>query len=307
MNGSDFKVDAGQALALGGWSPALGAALREHRPASLELQAHVHDLAPFAGAVDSVEHLRLAGRAEDGRIDAITGLDAFAHLRSLEIRSPVRQGLGPAHLPHLERCALHWQAGCEVLSAAPSVESLVLWGYRKPGLAELPVSGSLGQLWLSKPAVTSLAGLGVAASLAELRITDARALGSLDGLEAVPLVSIHVETAPRLDDIAALGRSSRLRAVRLVGTSVSVDLAPLATISTLRRLHAGGPRMPPLDWPAMLGLPEVAFVSGGWDAAVADEHRLRASVPAGRRIVRFDPVRKRGVQPLVVEVANDGH
>lgn len=85
----------------------------------------------------------------------------------------------------------------------------MLWGYRKPGLAELPVSGSLRKLWLSKPAATSLAGIGVAASLAELRITDARALGRLDGIEVLPLASVDIETAPRLADVAAMGRSSR--------------------------------------------------------------------------------------------------
>ena len=301
-----FKVDEGKAFVVGGWSKELEAALRQAQPRSMELQARVHDLRQFAGAVDSVTSLQLSGSAEEARIESLVGLEAFVHLQALEIRSPVKQGLQAVHLPHLKRCALCWQPGCELLTAAPSVESLLLWAYRQPSLAELPVSASLRELWLSRPAIANLAGIGAASSLTELRITHARALSSLDGVEALRLVAVDIEAAPKLEDIAALGRLNTVRSVRLLGASAAINLAPLASVNTLKWLHAGGPRMPPLDWPGLLALPGLSFVSGTWDPGVVGEARLRASVPAARQITRFDPVKKRGVTPLVIELADAG-
>jgi hypothetical protein len=303
---SPFRIGDGKAFVDGGWSEELAAALRVAQPSSMELQAHVHDLRRFSGAVDSVVHLKLAGRAEDAKIDSIAGLEVFARLQSLEIRSPVKRGLLPVALPHLKQCALHWQPGCEVFTANPSVESLALMAYAASSLAELRVSDGLRKLWLSKPAVLDLTGLRAASSLEQLRVTDARSLARLEGVEALRLTSIDIETAPRLLDVSALGRLGSLRTLRLVGTAASVDLAPLASIKTLQWLHAGGPRMPPLDWPGLLALPGLSFVSGTWDPGVVDEARLRALVPAARQITRFDPVKKRGVTPLLIELADAG-
>jgi hypothetical protein len=268
----------------------------------LELSAPRHDLGLFAGHVDSVKTLRLAGSAENGRIDTVTGLGALPGLESLEIQVPVKRGLEAAELPHLKSCALSWQAGCEVLTGIPSLRALVLRGFGAPSLKALQVPKGLTDLWLDRPALLSLEGVASMPALRVLRISNAKALASLQGLGGGELDAIDIEKAPLLQDITALSRAPSVRQVRLVGTSTAIDLRPLAGLTALRRLHAGGPGMPALDWMALLKLPALEFVSGGWDPGQASEADLRSQVPPGRHVTRFSPVPKRGVQPLIVEI-----
>lgn len=297
-----YRIDAHQGYLVG---PPTDEAIRElqiHRPPRLELVGERHDLRPYGVVRDAVRVLSIAGSIESGRIASLDGFDALAHIEVLEIAGKVKGGFDASALHSLCKVDLHWQPSVNDVLALSSLEHVTVRGYAGTDLTALRASPSVESLWLATPAVQELTGLEAFTGLARLRLSRARRLQSLQGVQHPALRVLEIDDARALTDLSALADAG-LERLALVSIAASASLEPLSRLPMLRELVVGGTNAPDIDWRAVLALPRLCKVAAMWDPVGHPEQALRAAVPAGRSITRFDPIPGTERRALVVELA----
>lgn len=299
---SAYKVTPELAYICGSWSSELPDLFREHHPERVELVGDWSDLSPFEGIVDSVESLRIAGTIESGKIESIRNISVFRRLKRLDLASKVKAGFDVGGLPHLEEVDVSWQPEVLELLALPTMRAATMKAFSGEDLSCLPRNNVMSRIWLVSPAVETLVGLGSFSQLSELRISDARKLRTLQGVEGCGLSSINIENARKLTDLGAVTSLQGLERLILVSIASDADVSRLAGLSNLRVLQVGGKGVPVIDWIAAMSLPHVEKVFAWWDPAVVSESQIREALRPGRQISKFDPVVKRGKTPLFVEI-----
>lgn len=299
----DFRIADGTAFVTGAWSQTLAQALCSEAPTRLELVGDWPDLSVFDGQVASVEQLKLAGTLENGKVRALDGLRVFSGLQRLTLAttpaSPPADADDLAVLGRLSGLDAPWQGWLRHALTSPNLHSAILRGYTEADLAGLPASASLRSLWLQRPALHSLAGIAGFSALAELRITDAAKLASIEGLGALPLEVLDIENAKSLTDASPVARLTGLRRLRIVNAAVDVDLAGLAALESL---HIGGKNASAIDWPTAMALPQLRKAFAWWEPARHGEADIRDAVGAGRRILKFDAIGGKTRKTLFVEI-----
>lgn len=299
----DFRIADGTAFVTGAWSETLARALRSEAPTRLELVGDWPDLSVFAGQVASVEQLKLAGTLDNGKVRALDGLRVFTGLQRLTLAttpaSPPADADDLAVLGRLSGLDAPWQGWLTHALASPKLHAVILRGYTGVDLAALPASATLRSLWLQRPAVHGLTGIAGLSALAELRITDAAKLASLEGVGALPLEVLDIENAKSLSDASAVARLTGLRRLRLVNAAADVELSGLVALESL---HIGGKNAAAIDWPTAMALPQLRKVFAWWEPARHGEAEIRGAVGAGRRLVKFDAIGGKTRKTLFVEI-----
>lgn len=300
--GEAWRVDGESAYIAGPCTDALLDALALHRPSQVELAADWPTLAPLAVVGDQLTALTVTAVPVTGKTGPVAGLEALPALRTLEISGKPRGGLQLAGLPLLERLHLHWQRGAEQAFALPMLRHLTLRGYGPPDLASVPAGSSLSSLWLANTGIGSLRGLERLERLADLRISRARDLATLDGLQRCPLQTLDVDDARALAEVQALA-GMPLTGVWLRHVCEGACLSMLPSMPNIETWIVAGPRAPLFDWQDALAHPRLRKVAGWWRPDELPESTMRAMAAAGRRITRFDAAPGRDLRHLVVEMA----
>jgi hypothetical protein len=300
----DFRIADGTAFVAGAWSDSLAQVLRSEAPTRLELVGDWPDLSVFDGQVASVTELTLAGTLENGKVRTLDGLRVFTALQRLTLATtpkPTPAGADDlAVLGRLTSLDAPWQGWMARAVFSPNMRSIILRGFPEPDLAGIPASSSLESLWLQRPAIQRLSGIARLSGLAELRITDATKLVSLDELETLRLGALDIENAKSLTDASAVAHAINLRRLRIVNAAIEVDLAKLTALETL---HIGGKSAPAIDWPSAMVLPRLRKAFAWWEPARHSEEQIRNALGAGRRIVKFDAMGGKTRKTLFVDIA----
>lgn len=298
---SAHRIDADVGYIVGTPTDDALRALQAHRPQRLELVGERHDLGVFAPVGQAVRVLKLSGSIETGRLDAVEGLAVFPNLEVLEIGAKVKRGVDTTALIALQRADLHWQPGADAALDRASLRHLTLRGFNGADLTKLPGSPTLESLWLANPALETLEGLDAFARLSRVRITRARKLQSLHGVQRTALQALEVDDSRALSDLSAIqGLPLQRLALLSIASTASLDVA--CTLPALRELVIGGANAPDIDWLSVLALPSVRKVSAWWDPVVQPEAALRNAIAVGRAVTRFDPLPGKGCIPLIVEI-----
>ncbi|QNM96751.1 hypothetical protein [Chitinimonas koreensis] len=299
-----YRVTPEKAYLSGGWSDEVRQLLLTHRPRFMELAEDWSDLSVFDGLVDDVVHLKIAGSIKNGQIKAANGLEVFRGMKRLTLVSRVKAGLDVAALRKLESFSGLWQPEVKTLLSSSALQSVTLHAVPGDALSSFPENSSISSLWLANTTATSLKGLSALSALSELRITDAKQLESLDGIEDCPVSVLDIESARKLVDFSALRSIEAICRLRLLFVSQEADVTTFAELQGLRWLHFSGKDVPPLDWLSVAPLPHIERIVGWWDEAVAPEAAIHNAVRAGRKIVKFEPIGKLKIRPLDIELAD---
>lgn len=300
---SGHKVTEDEAYVCGPWSDELRDALLRCRPKRMELVGDWSDLSVFEDLVDQVESLKLAGDLKSGKIRAVRALHVFPALKRLTLASAPKDGVDPAGLAQLESLDVVWQPDVIQLLTMPTLETVILRNVPESDLRALPNNSSITYLWLAKPAVESLQGIKAFNGLRHLRITDARQLKTLDGVEGSALAELEVENARSLADCSALSACADMARLRLLSIAPETQLGLLNDLRSIESVHVGGKDAPAVDWPAIIALPRVKQLFAMWDPLAHPEADLRAAVSSGREIVKFDALGVRGRRSLFVAIS----
>lgn len=300
----EFRVSGDEAILHAPLAEAARIQLRAQRPSSLELVGEWSDLAVLSEVAPAVRRLTISGDLERGRIIGADGLKCFSALRQLHFASEVKKGYDLADLPLLEELEGAWQPEARTAFHHPTLRSVSLRGFPNAdfsqlGAIEAPV---LSELWLSHSKLERLHGIDHLAALDQLRITDAKKLVSLDGLDLPALEVLDIENASKLSSLDGLAGAPQLKRLRLLSTAPQVDLSPIEGLQHLEMLQVGGRIATDIDWERIVALRSLKSVFAWWDAARVPEDRIRAlSVQAGKSIGKFEPVPGKGRRPLLVE------
>ena len=297
-----FNVTSELAFISDGWTDGLAEALLEHKPRRMELVGDWSDLRPFSRLADSVESLRIAGTIQNGRIDSICGIASFTNLKHLEMVSLVKSGYDGLGLTQLESCDVSWQPDVHHLLVLPRLYDANIRAYPYSDLRNLPEGSNVQSLGLGQPAVCTVGGLNILKGLTHIRMTRARKLTSLEGVEDVALRNLEIDEARQLTDITALENASHLEALRLINVSPQIDLKPICKIEGLRRVHVAGKGVPVLPWLTLISKSRIEWIAGLWNSDALPEGELRNALPTDRRISRFDSTGSSGIRPLWVEL-----
>jgi|GEM_PF-7045459 len=295
------RIDAETAYLVGHWTDDLLPLLESERPSRLELVGDWPDLSPFAPVGASVRSLHVSGTVETGRIERLAHLDVFSRLESLVLTAKVKRGFDATGLTALREADLPWQPEVTGVLGIAALRHLTLRAYAGEDAQSLPGHPGLTSLWLATPAVRSMRGLRSFPRLARLRLTRARKLETLDGVQGSALTSIDIDDARALRDLSAL-RNLPLQRLALRSVARTASLKDVLRLDVLRELVIGGTDAPDLDWPAALQLPHVTKVAAWWDPVRHPEALLHATVSSGRIITRFDPVPGKGRRALIIEL-----
>lgn len=300
----EFRISDDMAILHAPLALAARAQLRAKRPSSLELVGDWSDLGVLWEIASGVKRLAISGDLEQGRINGAAGLKHFTGLLVLHFASEVKKGYDLADLPVLETFEGAWQE--EALSAFdhPALRSVFLRGFPHTDLSRFDTMkpSGLSELWLSGSKLETLRGSVHLASLKKLRITDARKLVSLDGLDLPLLEVLDIENASKLSSLEGLAGAPALKALRLLSIAPAVDLHPINRVGGLEKLQVGGRIASDIDWEHLVALYSLKRVFAWWDAASVPEERIRAvSARAAKSVEKFEPVPGKGRRPLLVE------
>lgn len=297
------NIDSSGAVIDGDVLPQAHIELAAAAPASLELIHERHDLEGFADSGSSIRSLRLVGAGDGGRIQQLTGLEAFAGLERLEIRAPVVAGYKVGLLPRLESCDLFWQEDAVQLLRQPNVKSVVLSSLGGTGAEKLSAATSLISLWLDRTTLPSLHALNGLVRIENFRVSNAQSLHTLEGLPVHALRSIDIERAGKLVDLSILASAESLESIRLVDVSEAAQSEVVLQLRCLKRIHLAGRCPMPVPWLSLCAMGAVELIAAPWDPSLVDEAQMAGVVEKrGRRIRRFESIGKRGVRPLIVEI-----
>jgi hypothetical protein len=296
-----FRVDAKSAVATS-WSDGLALALELQQPESLELVGQWDDLSAFAGVVDSVRSLRLSGAESDGRVRSLAGLDCFVGLRSLSLANRVENGLENLAAVPLESLYATAQPGLMDCLSRSNIRQLSLVAADGALLETAQNRPKLSSLSLIRPKLADLRPLAGFDSLNTLNVSHGSHLLSLNGIEALPLEHLVVETAKRLTDLVPLHLVLSLRSLRLVAVAKGARHPCLSDLKALEVVHLGGKEFGAVDWGTLLTLPRLVKVFAPWDPAVIERLEMEQQLPAKRRFRTFDPAGARGVRMLFIEI-----
>ncbi|MFC4160745.1 hypothetical protein [Chitinimonas lacunae] len=301
------NINSEKAFIAGRWTDDIRDALLQYQPSRMELSGDWSDLSMFAGAVDSIQGLKISGSLERGEIKALGGIEVFSSLRRLSLVSKVKSGLHPLPLPLLESLDAKWQKGLmDTIDQLPRLRTLVIGGYAGESLSALPNKSTIEYLWLSNPAIASMNGIAAFSALNELRVTDAKKLTSLSGIEATRIKKLDIEGARQLIDLLPIGSAQTLEWIRLLFISEQANTAQLYELQNLRSLHIGGKGVPLIDWFAAMLMPRIEAVFGWWDPSLISEEAIRSAVRPGRCITKFEHLSQAKVRPLDIALADVG-
>lgn len=182
--------------------------------------------------------------------EAIYGLASLRKLAMFEFAS-----LDVARFRELKTLFVRDAPGLVGTSSLVGLRTLRIWNQRSDDLAFVASLRNLDSLWLARPAMRVIRGLGASASLRSLEIHHA---SKLEGFESLPasLASIRIDKCRKFADTDSLASAPGLRSVyveklpslRFVremkrldsisfGNVVDGDLGPLLESRTLESVH----------------------------------------------------------------------
>ncbi len=296
-----FKVDAQSAIATA-WSDGLGLALKKQKPESLELVGEWADLSVFAGAVDSVRNLRLSGAESNGRVRSLAGLECFVGLSSLSLANRVEACLENLAAVPIESLHATAQPGLMDCLSGSSIRHLNLVAADGSLLDTARNRPQLTHLNLIRPKIADLRPVAGFVCLKSLQVAHAPHLLSLNGIEALQLEQLAVETATRLADLGALDFALSLKSLRLVAVAKGARHPSLSNLKSLEVVHLGGKEFGAVDWNMLLALPRLAKAFAPWEPAAIARSEMEQQLLPTRRIRTFDPAGTRGVRMVFVEI-----
>lgn len=300
----DFRVTNEEAIMHAPLSGAAEAQLRAMRPRRMQLIGDWSDLSVLSEFAPAVKNLVISGDLERGRIAAVFGLEQFDSLTTVHFASQVKKGYDLRRLKSLESAEVVWQPDAASAFAHPSLRSLSIRSFPYPSLeeAEAVAGTKITHLWFAGSKLESLTGVDRLRCLESLRVTDAKRLVSLNGLNNPALRSLDVENATALADLSALRSAPRINLLRLLSTASGADLGPVHDLGSLEVLQVGGRIASDLDWARIASSPTLRRVFAWWNPERITEAQIRELAEReGRSIKRFEPVPGSGRRPALVE------
>jgi hypothetical protein len=166
---------------------------------------------------------------------SFTSLVGFSQLEELSFGT-TKSSLDASLFPHLRRVSGEWHKNLFKNADGVEWESLRIWKYasRLGDLSDLPSLPKLRELEVTQSQIKTLRGIERYSSLNQLGLFYLGKLGSLAGIENLPIEIFSAENCKALSDYLALGSCNDIRELKLHRCGGVASLSFVKYLSKLR-------------------------------------------------------------------------
>jgi hypothetical protein len=247
------------------WSPKDADAIRRSGVRRLRLALNADDMG-YLGELDGIEEVQIVGLKSDGGVATLPGLPVLG----LETYSDDR--IDFTAFKQLERLAYNWRPGGETAFSVATLKSLRVSGYPASNLAPLSELVRLKGLRIANTRrLVSLDGVEALPALTVLSLRDDQRLSDIGALALMShsLQELQLQVCHKFNDISSIRRHHDLKRLSLIDCGHIPSLAPLADLAHLEEFYFYGTTyIEDGDMTPLLGMPSLRRVGFGRPALV---------------------------------------